>query len=106
MVLGERGRAYVWSGQGKLVTSLNTTPESIERKKETDLWRPASPPKAPRLRRRRAGAYGSTLPAETVDGEGALSPAALAVWSHRRPQAAGSPSGGAALLTTDLGRPG
>lgn len=51
VVLGERGRAHVWSGQGKLVTSLNTTPESIERKKKRDLWRPASPAESAELRR-------------------------------------------------------
>lgn len=51
VVLGERGRAHVWSGQGKLVTSLHTTPESIERKKKKDLWRAAAPAEIAELRR-------------------------------------------------------
>jgi hypothetical protein len=51
VVLGDRGRAHVWSGQGKLVTSLRTTPESIERKKKRDLWRAASPAEGAELRR-------------------------------------------------------
>lgn len=56
VVLGDRGRAHVWSGQGKLVTSINTTPESIERKKKKDLWRAASPAEGAELRRV-AGAF-------------------------------------------------
>lgn len=51
VVLGDRGRAHVFSGQGKLVTSLTTTPESIERKKKRDLWRAASPAEGAELRR-------------------------------------------------------
>jgi len=51
VVLGDKGRAHVWSGQGKLVTSLRTTPESIERKKRKDLWRAASSAEGEELRR-------------------------------------------------------
>lgn len=51
VVLGERGRAHVFSGQGKLVTSIRTTPESIERKLRKDLWRAASAAEANELRR-------------------------------------------------------
>ena len=51
VVLGDRGRAHVFSGQGKLVTSLRTTPESIERKKKKDLWRAATPAEGAELRR-------------------------------------------------------
>ena len=41
IVLGERGRAHVWSGEGKLVTSIRYSPESIAGKKKRGLWRPA-----------------------------------------------------------------
>ncbi len=41
IVLGDRGRAHVWSGDGKLVTSIRYSPESIEGKKKRGLWRPA-----------------------------------------------------------------
>ncbi len=41
IVLGERGRAHVWSGEGKLVTSIRYSPESIEGKKKRGAWRPA-----------------------------------------------------------------
>ncbi len=55
MVLGERGRAHVWSGQGKLVTSLNTTPESIECRRNGICGAP--PPR----RKRRAAPSGGGL---------------------------------------------
>ena len=42
VVLGERGRAHVFNDVGKLVTSIRYTPESIDRKRRQDIWRPAS----------------------------------------------------------------
>ncbi|MCP3959175.1 MAG: hypothetical protein GY719_15100 [bacterium] len=42
IVLGERGRAHVFSPGGKLVTSIRYSPESIERKKKKERWRPAT----------------------------------------------------------------
>ncbi|MEM1181962.1 MAG: hypothetical protein AAGM22_26685 [Acidobacteriota bacterium] len=50
IVLGERGRAHVWSATGKLVTSIRYTPESIERKKRAHIWRPATKDEAETLR--------------------------------------------------------
>ncbi len=41
IVLGERGRAHVFNLQGKLVTSIRYSPESIARKREQTIWRPA-----------------------------------------------------------------
>ncbi|MEE8523363.1 MAG: hypothetical protein V3T72_05485 [Thermoanaerobaculia bacterium] len=41
IVLGERGRAHVWSPAGKLVTSIRYSADSIERKKNNEIWRPA-----------------------------------------------------------------
>ncbi|MDA8018216.1 MAG: hypothetical protein MPN21_12285 [Thermoanaerobaculia bacterium] len=51
VVVGERGRAHVFNGLGKLVTSIRYTPESIERKRRQDIWRPASPNEVQRLRK-------------------------------------------------------
>lgn len=42
VVLGPRGRAHVWSLGGKLVTSLRTSPDSIQRKKKLEQWRAAT----------------------------------------------------------------
>lgn len=42
VVLGERGRAHVFNEIGKLVTSIRYTPDSIEKKRRLDIWRPAS----------------------------------------------------------------
>jgi hypothetical protein len=42
IVLGERGRAHVFNGDGKLVTSIRYSPESIERKLRQEIWRQAS----------------------------------------------------------------
>ncbi|MEO1366176.1 MAG: hypothetical protein AAFX50_03285 [Acidobacteriota bacterium] len=50
VILGDRGRAHVWSPQGKLVTSIRYTPESIERKKRANIWRPATKDEAETLR--------------------------------------------------------
>lgn len=41
VVLGDRGRAHVWSRDGKLVTSIRYSPESIARRQKAELWRPA-----------------------------------------------------------------
>lgn len=50
IVLGERGRAHVFNFEGKLVTSIRTTPESVERKLRRELWRRATPGEIARLR--------------------------------------------------------
>ena len=42
IVLGEHGRAHVFNSAGKLVTSIRYSPESIDRKKKKELWRPAT----------------------------------------------------------------
>ncbi|HEX2252658.1 MAG TPA: hypothetical protein VHQ65_05275 [Thermoanaerobaculia bacterium] len=52
VVLGERGRAHVFSTAGKLVTSIRYSPESIERRRRRDLWRPAAPEEIAALRER------------------------------------------------------
>lgn len=41
VVVGERGRAHVFNRRGKLVTSIRYTPDSIARRRERGLWRPA-----------------------------------------------------------------
>ena len=50
VVLGERGRAHVWSPEGKLVTSIRYTPDSIERKRRADIWRPSTKEEAEGLK--------------------------------------------------------
>lgn len=42
VVLGDKGRAHVFNPAGKLVTSVRYNPESIERRRQRDQWRPAS----------------------------------------------------------------
>ncbi len=42
IVLGDKGRAHVWSTQGKLVTSIRYSPDSIEKKKRLEIWRQAT----------------------------------------------------------------
>ena len=42
VVLGPRGRAHVWSPNGKLVTSLRASPDSVQRKRKLDIWRLAT----------------------------------------------------------------
>ena len=51
VVLGQRGRAHVWSPEGKLVTSVRYSGDSIERKKKLEIWRPASPEEIVTLRK-------------------------------------------------------
>ncbi len=42
IVLGEKGRAHVWSTEGKLVTSIRYSPDSIAKKKNLEIWRQAT----------------------------------------------------------------
>jgi hypothetical protein len=56
VVLGDRGRTHVFSAQGKHVTSVRYPPETIERRRQRDLWRPAAPEEVAALRARVAGA--------------------------------------------------
>ncbi len=42
IVLGDKGRAHVWNAAGKLVTSIRYSPDSIEKKKNLQIWRPAT----------------------------------------------------------------
>lgn len=42
VVLGPRGRVHVFSLEGKLVTSVRYSPAAIDRRRERDLWRPAT----------------------------------------------------------------
>lgn len=51
VVLGDRGRAHVFNDIGKLVTSIRYTPESIERKRERGIWRPATTAEVQTLRK-------------------------------------------------------
>ena len=51
VVLGERGRAHVFNEFGKLVTSIRYTPESIEKKRRHDIWRPATRDEIQQLRK-------------------------------------------------------
>ncbi len=52
VVLGERGRAHVFNGEGKLVTSVRYPPGTIARRRETGIWRRATPEEAANLRAR------------------------------------------------------
>ncbi len=42
VILGPRGRVHVFSLEGKLVTSVRYSPAAIDRRRERDLWRPAT----------------------------------------------------------------
>jgi hypothetical protein len=42
VVVGDRGRAHVFSPEGKLVTSVRYNPASIAKRRESGLWRPAA----------------------------------------------------------------
>lgn len=52
VVLGSRGRAHVWSLEGKLVTSIRYTSDSIERKKKQEIWRQANGDEIMQLRKK------------------------------------------------------
>ena len=39
IVLGDKSRAHVWTAAGKLVTSIRYSPDSIEKKKNLEIWR-------------------------------------------------------------------
>lgn len=51
VVLGERGRAHVFSETGKHVTSVRYPPHTVRRRREKGLWRAASAQEAEDLRR-------------------------------------------------------
>ena len=55
VVVGERGRAHVFSPQGKLVTSVRYSLPSIERRRERGDWKPASAAEIRTLRERIEG---------------------------------------------------
>lgn len=55
VVLGEKGRAHVFSPQGKLVTSVRYSLPSIERRRERGDWKPASFQEVKLLRERIEG---------------------------------------------------
>lgn len=61
VVLGERGRAHVFSPAGKLVTSLRYPPGTLEKRRERGLWRPAAADEIRVLRERVEGS-------QAVDG--------------------------------------
>lgn len=50
IVLGQKGRAHVWNGAGKLVTSIRYGPDSVEKKIRQEIWRRASPDEVSRIR--------------------------------------------------------
>jgi hypothetical protein len=54
VVVGERGRAHLFSPGGKLVTSVRYNPAAIEKRREKGLWRPAAEEEVRRLRERLA----------------------------------------------------
>jgi hypothetical protein len=54
VVVGERGRAHVFSPEGKLVTSVRYNPAAIARRREQGSWRPATPAEVEALRTRLA----------------------------------------------------
>lgn len=67
IVLGERGRAHVWSPAGKLVTSIRYSADSIERKQKHEIWRPAREEEIAELRNS-VGTEGG------IEGEGDVGP--------------------------------
>ncbi len=56
VVLGEKGRAHVFSPRGKLVTSIRYSPASIEKKRSLGLWKPADGERVEALRKQVEGA--------------------------------------------------
>lgn len=50
IVLGDRGRAHVFNPEGKLITSIRYSPESIARKQKLEIWRPATATEIAQLR--------------------------------------------------------
>jgi hypothetical protein len=56
VVLGERGRAHVFSPDGRLVTSVRTHPAAVERRLRRGQWRPAREHEAAALKGAVAGA--------------------------------------------------
>ncbi len=42
IVLGDKGRAHVFNAAGRLVTSIRYSPDSIEKKKNLEIWRQAT----------------------------------------------------------------
>lgn len=42
VVVGDRGRAHVFSREGKLVTSIRYNPAAIEKRRQNGIWRPAA----------------------------------------------------------------
>jgi hypothetical protein len=42
VVVGDRGRAHVFSREGKLVTSIRYNPAVIEKRRQNGMWRPAA----------------------------------------------------------------
>jgi len=55
VVLGERGRAHVFSEEGRHVTSVRYGPGVVERRVARGAWRPATPAETAGLRARVAG---------------------------------------------------
>ena len=51
IVLGDKGRAHVFSPAGKLVTSIRYSPDSIAKKRRLEIWRPATASEIAALRK-------------------------------------------------------
>jgi hypothetical protein len=54
VVLGERGRAHIFNLEGKLVTSVRYHADAISRRRESGVWRPASPAEVELVKNRTA----------------------------------------------------
>lgn len=52
VVVGDRGRAHVFSLEGKLVTSVRYNPASIEKRRSNGIWRPAAAEEVSTVRER------------------------------------------------------
>lgn len=52
VVVGDKGRAHVFSLTGKLVTSVRYSPAAIERRRGNGTWRPATPEEVAQVRSR------------------------------------------------------
>lgn len=50
VVVGDKGRAHVFSLRGKLITSVRYSPAAIERRRGNGTWRPATPEEVAQVR--------------------------------------------------------
>lgn len=62
VVVGDRGRAHVFSREGKLVTSIRYTPAAIEKRRQNGMWRLAAKAEVEGVKQRLAAEPGVETP--------------------------------------------